>query len=187
MILVIDNYDSFVHNLARYVRELGGDPLVIRNDAIDLPRVRDLSPSHVILSPGPQTPHEAGISNDLIAGLPASTPLLGVCLGHQCIGEVFGGRIVRAKRPMHGKVGTVVHDGAGIFSGLPPVFQGTRYHSLAIEKTSLPPVLTITAVDEDGEIMAVAHRARPIVGVQFHPESILTEHGHDLLANFLRY
>ncbi|MEO8296019.1 MAG: aminodeoxychorismate/anthranilate synthase component II [Gemmatimonadota bacterium] len=186
MILLIDNYDSFVHNLARYVRELGAEPLVRRNDALELELVNEMRPSHIIISPGPRTPAEAGLSNAVIEHAAADIPILGVCLGHQCIGAVFGGSIVRAKRPMHGKAAPVIHHEDGIFSGLPTHFLGTRYHSLAIERTSLPDSLRVTATDEEGEIMAVAHRERPVFGVQFHPESILTEHGHDLIENFLK-
>jgi anthranilate synthase/aminodeoxychorismate synthase-like glutamine amidotransferase len=185
VILLIDNYDSFVYNLARYVRELGRDAVVRRHDAITLDEIAALGPSHIILSPGPCTPREAGISNDVVRHFAPTIPILGVCLGHQCIGDVFGGRIVRAARPMHGKVSAVTHDGSGIFAGLPSPFRVTRYHSLVIEPESVPKELRVTAWSETGEIMAVVHRAYPTVGVQFHPESALTEYGYRMLATFL--
>jgi anthranilate synthase component 2 len=185
MILLIDNYDSFVHNLARYVRELGEDAMVRRHDAITLDEIARLAPTHIILSPGPCTPAEAGISTDVVRQFGPSIPLLGVCLGHQCIGAAYGGRIVRAKRPMHGKVSRIIHDGMGIFVGLPSPFVATRYHSLVIEASTVPDVLRVTAMTEDAEIMAVEHRTHPVVGVQFHPESALTEHGYLLLDTFL--
>ena len=183
MILLIDNYDSFVYNLARYVRELELETLVYRHDAISLNDIASLGPSHIILSPGPCTPREAGISTVVVRRFAVSTPILGVCLGHQCIGEAFGGRIVRAARPMHGKVSSVTHDGSGIFAGLPSPFHVTRYHSLVID--SAPEALRVTAWSETGEIMAVQHREYPTVGVQFHPESALTEYGYRILAAFL--
>jgi len=185
MILVIDNYDSFVYNLARYVRELGGEPVVRRNDAVTVDAVLALGPTHIILSPGPRTPAEAGISTELVRHLGTSIPILGVCLGHQCIGVAYGGTIVRARRPMHGKTSLIRHSSSGIFRGMPSPIRGSRYHSLAIERESLPEVLTVTATDDDGEIMAIAHRDHPVFGVQFHPESVLTETGHRLLRNFL--
>lgn len=185
MILLVDNYDSFVHNLARYVNELGGDPVVRRNNAVTVEDVRALAPSHIIVSPGPCTPAEAGISNELIRELGERIPVLGVCLGHQCIGAAYGGRIVRARQPMHGKTSMVHHGGTGVFRGLPNPLAATRYHSLAIAQEGLPGELEITATAPDGEIMAVSHRRFPVIGVQFHPESILTEHGHDLLRNFM--
>lgn len=185
MLLLIDNYDSFVYNLARYVSELGWNRKVVRNDAITLSEIAALAPSHVIISPGPCTPDEAGISNAVIREFGARIPVLGVCLGHQCIGQVYGGRVVRAGRPMHGKTSQVAHDGQGVFQNLPNPFRVTRYHSLVVEKASLPAALTITATSSDGEIMALRHREHPVVGVQFHPESVLTERGHQLLRNFL--
>lgn len=185
MVLFIDNYDSFVHNLARYVRELGEETVVVRNDEVGLPDVVALAPTHIIISPGPRTPLEAGISNDVIRMLGATAPILGVCLGHQCIAHVFGGTIVRAPRPMHGKASAISHGGDSIFDGIPSPFQAGRYHSLTVRAASLPSVLEVIATTADGEIMAVRHRERPIWGVQFHPESILTQHGHPLLRNFL--
>lgn len=183
MILLIDNYDSFVYNLARYVRELGRDALVRRHDAISLSDIASLNPSHIILSPGPCTPREAGISTDVVRRFSPNIPILGVCLGHQCIGEAFGGRIVRAEKPMHGKVSTVMHDGSGVFAGLPSPMHVTRYHSLIID--AAPEALSVTAWTEGHEIMAVRHREYPTIGVQFHPESALTEYGYQMLANFL--
>lgn len=185
MILLIDNYDSFVYNLARYVREIGFDAVVRRHDAISLSDIAALAPSHIIISPGPCTPREAGISNDVVRRFAAHIPILGVCLGHQCIGEALGGRIVRAARPMHGKVSAITHDGSGVFAGLPSPFRVTRYHSLVIEPSSLPSELRVTARSETGEIMAVAHCEYPTVGVQFHPESALTEYGYRMLSTFL--
>jgi anthranilate synthase/aminodeoxychorismate synthase-like glutamine amidotransferase len=185
MILLIDNYDSFVYNLARYVRELGHDAVVRRHDALTLDDIAQLAPSHIILSPGPCTPAEAGISTDVVRRFGPSIPILGVCLGHQCIGAAYGGRIVRAGRPMHGKVSAVTHDGTGIFAGLPSPFHATRYHSLVIAPDSVPDPLRVTARSDDGEIMAVTHRVHPTIGVQFHPESALTEYGYFLLGSFL--
>ena len=185
MILVIDNYDSFVHNLARYLRELGHETEIVRNDAIDAAGVARRSPSHVVLSPGPCTPNEAGVSVELIRSVGAEIPILGVCLGHQCIGQAYGGRVVRARRPMHGRTSLVRHIGDGVFAGLPNPLQATRYHSLVVSPEGLPEALVPTAWSEDGEIMALRHREHPVVGVQFHPEAVLTEHGHDLLQNFL--
>lgn len=186
MILVIDNYDSFVYNLARYVRELGAEACVRRNDAITVEEAVDLAPSHIILSPGPCTPREAGVSNALVEALGPSTPTLGVCLGHQCIGAVYGGLVVRAGRPMHGKTSRIHHDGSGIFEAIPSPFSATRYHSLIVDRPSVPACLQVTAWTEDGEVMGLRHREHPVTGVQFHPESVLTEHGYDLLRNFLR-
>jgi anthranilate synthase/aminodeoxychorismate synthase-like glutamine amidotransferase len=186
MILLLDNYDSFVYNLARYVRELGDEPLVCRNDAITVDEIRSLGPTHIIISPGPCAPAQARISTTVVRELGASVPILGVCLGHQCIGEAYGGKIVRAGKPMHGKVSPVAHEGRGIFAGIPSPFIATRYHSLVIEQATLPDALRVTATSDDGEIMAIAHRTDPVVGVQFHPESALTEHGYRLIANFLR-
>lgn len=185
MILLVDNYDSFVYNLARYVRELGGEPVVRRNDDITVATAEALAPSHIIISPGPCTPSEAGVSTELIRQLGERIPVLGVCLGHQCIGAAYGADIVRAKRPMHGKTSEIRHTGSGIFRGLPNPFSATRYHSLAIRKEGFPDALEVTATAPDGEIMAVAHRTLRVTGVQFHPESILTEGGYDLLRNFL--
>lgn len=185
MILLIDNYDSFVYNLARYVRELGAEPLVVRNDAITPDEATRLAPTHVIISPGPCSPAEAGVSTDLVRRLGATIPLLGVCLGHQCIGAAYGGAIVRARRPMHGKTSLIRHDGTGIFTGIPSPFTATRYHSLVIAPESLPAALRATAWSEEGEIMAVQHRQFPVTGVQFHPESVLTEYGYRMLDRFL--
>ena len=185
MILLIDNYDSFVYNLARYVAELGEEAVVRRNDAITLEEIPRLQPSHIIISPGPCSPAEAGISTELVQRFGGSIPILGVCLGHQCIGAAYGGEIVRAKRPMHGKTSRIHHRGEGIFAGLPSPFLATRYHSLVIAPESVPPELRVTATAEDGEIMAVAHATHPVVGVQFHPESVLTEHGYRMLDQFL--
>ena len=185
MILVIDNYDSFVHNLARYLRELGSETEIVRNDAVDVAEVAKRRPSHIVLSPGPCTPNEAGVSVELIRTLGASIPMLGVCLGHQCIGQAFGGRVVRAQRPMHGRASLVRHVGEGVFAGLPNPLRATRYHSLIVSPESFPDELVATAYSEEGEIMALRHRILPIVGVQFHPEAVLTEHGSDLLRNFL--
>ncbi|MGH7545294.1 MAG: anthranilate synthase component II [Gemmatimonadota bacterium] len=185
MILVIDNYDSFVYNLARYVHELGAEACVRRNDAITVEEALDLTPSHVILSPGPCTPREAGVSNAIVEALGPTTPILGVCLGHQCIGAVYGGLVVRAGRPMHGKTSLIRHDGAGVFEGIPDPFRATRYHSLIVDRPSVPACLEVMAWTDEGEVMALRHREHPVVGVQFHPESVLSEHGYDLLRNFL--
>jgi anthranilate synthase/aminodeoxychorismate synthase-like glutamine amidotransferase len=185
VILLLDNYDSFVWNLARYVRELGQDPLVRRNDAIALDEIAALRPSHIIISPGPCTPAEAGVSVETVRRFGPTIPILGVCLGHQVIGAACGGRVVRAARPMHGKTSEIAHDGTGLFAGLPAPFRATRYHSLVLERASLPVELGVTATSEDGEIMAVRHREHPVVGTQFHPESVLTEHGHAILGRFL--
>jgi anthranilate synthase/aminodeoxychorismate synthase-like glutamine amidotransferase len=185
MILLIDNYDSFVFNLARYVRELGEAPLVRRHDAVTSDEIAAMGPSHIIISPGPCSPREAGISTEVIRRFGGSTPILGVCLGHQCIGEAYGGRIVRAGRPMHGKTSLIRHSAEGIFQGLPNPLRATRYHSLAIAPESLPSSLHVTATAEDGEIMAVQHIRHPVTGVQFHPESVLTEYGYLMLDWFL--
>jgi anthranilate synthase/aminodeoxychorismate synthase-like glutamine amidotransferase len=185
MILLIDNYDSFVYNLARYVQELGEEPLVRRHDAIGVDEILGLAPSHIIISPGPCSPNEAGISTDVVRQLGPRIPILGVCLGHQCIGAAYGGEIVRAGLPMHGKTSRIHHTGTGLFVGLPDPFTATRYHSLVIAPASVPPELRVTATSEDGEIMAVQHVAHPVYGVQFHPESVLTEHGYRLLDHFL--
>lgn len=186
MILLIDNYDSFVHNLARYFERLGQETHVVRNDAIDVAGVRALRPSAVVLSPGPCAPEQAGASMELVRSLAGELPMLGVCLGHQAIAAALGGRVVRAKQPVHGRTSAVSHDGSRIFAGLPNPFRACRYHSLVVEEASLPPELMVTARSADGEVMGIAHRRRPVVGVQFHPESILTESGYELLAGFLR-
>ncbi len=185
MILLIDNYDSFVYNLARYVRELGGEPVVRRHDAMSVEDILALAPSHVIISPGPCSPAEAGISTEVVRRIGPRIPILGVCLGHQCIGAAYGGEIVRAGRPMHGKTSRVHHGGTGLFSGLPTPFLATRYHSLVIAPASVPAELEVTATSEDGEIMAVRHARHPVYGLQFHPESVLTEHGYRLVDHFL--
>jgi len=182
---MIDNYDSFTYNLVQYMGELGADVDVVRNDAISLEEIEARSPARIVISPGPCTPSEAGISVPLIQRFAGRVPMLGVCLGHQAIGQAFGGRVVRAQRVMHGKLSPVTHAGTGVFEGLPSPFKATRYHSLAIERDSLPATLEVTATAEDGEIMGVRHRDYAIEGVQFHPEAILTEHGKRLLANFL--
>jgi len=185
LILLIDNYDSFVYNLARYVRELGEVPLVRRHDAIQVDEILELAPSHIIISPGPCSPKEAGVSTEVVRRLGGRIPVLGVCLGHQCIGAAYGGEIVRAGLPMHGKPSRIHHSGQGIFTGLPSPFTATRYHSLVIAPASMPPSLLVTATSEDGEVMAVQHSEHPVYGVQFHPESVLTEHGYRLLDHFL--
>ena len=185
MVLMIDNYDSFTFNLVQYLGELGADVEVVRNDEITLDEVAARAPDRIVVSPGPCTPSEAGISVPLIQRFAGTVPILGVCLGHQAIGQAFGGRVVRAARVMHGKLSPIVHDGTGVFGGLPSPFTATRYHSLAIERASLPDALEVTATADDGEIMGVRHRSYPVEGVQFHPEAILTEHGRRLLANFL--
>jgi len=187
MILIIDNYDSFVYNLAQYIGELGGEPLVFRNDRISPQEIEELNPSHIILSPGPCTPLEAGVSNDVVRHFGGRTPILGVCLGHQCIGYAYGGRIVRASVPVHGKTSLINHDGKTIYRGIASPFPATRYHSLIIDPGILPSSLEVTARTPQGEIMGVRHKSYVVEGVQFHPESILTEVGHDLLANFLRF
>ena len=185
MILVIDNYDSFTYNLVHYLNELGAETLVHRNDALSVEQALGLRPQGVLLSPGPCTPNEAGICLDLLAAAPQDLPIFGVCLGHQAMGQAFGGKVVRARELMHGKTSPIHHTGKGVFAGLKNPFTATRYHSLCIEKASAPEVLEVTAWTEDGEIMGVQHKNRPIHGVQFHPESIATECGHELLANFL--
>jgi anthranilate synthase component 2 len=185
MILLIDNYDSFVYNLARYVRELGEVPVVRRHDAMTADDVLALAPSHVIISPGPCSPAEAGISTEVVSRVGPTIPVLGVCLGHQCIGAAYGGEIVRAGRPMHGKTSRIHHRGTDLFTGLPSPFLASRYHSLVISPDSVPAELEVTATSEDGEIMAVRHVRHPVYGVQFHPESVLTEHGYRMLDHFL--
>jgi len=185
MIVMIDNYDSFTYNLVQYFGELEPDIRVFRNDAIDVEGVRALKPNHIVVSPGPCTPNEAGISIEVIRQLGPEIPTLGVCLGHQSIGQAYGGEVVRADRIMHGKVSTITHTGHRLFQGVPSPFTATRYHSLIIKRDTCPDVLEITAETDQGEIMAVAHRSHPIWGVQFHPESILTEHGKQIIKNFL--
>jgi anthranilate synthase component II len=185
MLLMLDNYDSFTYNLVQYLGELGQEVKVYRNDEITVDAVEKLKPSHIVISPGPCTPNEAGISVPLIKALAGKVPILGVCLGHQAIGQAFGGKIVHAKQVMHGKTSPIRHDSRGVFRGLPGGYTATRYHSLVIEKASLPAELEVSAWTDDGEIMGVRHRKLAVEGVQFHPESILTEHGHALLENFL--
>ena len=185
-LLMIDNYDSFTYNLVQYLGELGQDVHVFRNDEIGLEQVAALKPSHIVISPGPCTPNEAGISVPLINEFGGKIPMLGVCLGHQSIGQAFGGRIVHAKQLMHGKTSLIRHKNEGVFKDLPDPYTATRYHSLVIERETLPDCLEVTAWTDDGEIMGVRHKTLPIEGVQFHPESILTEHGHELLNNFLK-
>jgi anthranilate synthase component 2 len=186
MLLMIDNYDSFTYNLVQYFGELGEEVRVVRNDAIEINGIAALAPARIVISPGPCTPREAGISLALVREFAGKLPILGVCLGHQAIGEALGGRVVHAGRVMHGKTSSIRHDGKGVFAGLPSPFVATRYHSLAIERASLPACLVVTAESEDGEIMGVRHTQFALEGVQFHPESILSEHGHALLTNFLR-
>jgi len=190
MILMIDNYDSFTWNLVQYLGELGEDVRVVRNDEMTLDALRRLAPAAIVISPGPGTPNEAGLSLQIIEKLGGSVPILGVCLGHQSIGQAFGGKVVRAKEIMHGKTSMIHHDGKGVFRGVPNPFEATRYHSLVVEQSTLPADLEVSAwtLREDSsidEIMGLRHRSLPIEGVQFHPESILTQHGHDLLRNFL--
>ena len=185
MILVVDNYDSFTWNLVHYLAELGAETRVVRNDDLTADAAWALKPEAVLLSPGPCTPNEAGICLAILDTAPLDMPIFGVCLGHQAMGQAFGGEVIRAKALMHGKTSPIEHDGRSVFRGLPSPFTATRYHSLAVRRESLPDVLDITAWTADGEIMGLAHKTRPIHGVQFHPESIATEHGHDLLANFL--
>ena len=186
MLLVIDNYDSFTYNLVQYFGELGADPQVKRNDAITPDEVEKMKPQKIVISPGPGRPEEAGISMELIRKFGGKIPILGVCLGHQCMGEVYGGKVVRAGRLMHGKTSPIQHDGKGVFQGLPNPFEATRYHSLIVEKNSVPSCLEVCAETAEGEIMGLRHREYPVHGVQFHPESILSKEGKDLLANFLR-
>ncbi len=185
MILVVDNYDSFTWNLVHYLAELGAETRVVRNDELTPDEAWALKPEAVLLSPGPCSPNEAGICLDLLASAAEAMPIFGVCLGHQAMGQAFGGEVIRAKALMHGKTSPIEHEGKGVFRGLPSPFTATRYHSLAVKRETLPDVLEVTAWTADGEIMGLSHRSRPIHGVQFHPESIATEHGHDLLANFL--
>jgi anthranilate synthase/aminodeoxychorismate synthase-like glutamine amidotransferase len=185
MILVIDNYDSFTYNLVQYFGELGADLVVRRNDQVTLEEVENMRPDRICISPGPGTPLDAGISSEVIVRFGPSVPILGVCLGHQCIGHAFGGEVVRADRLMHGKTSPILHEGDGVFNGLPNPFEATRYHSLIVRRESLPPELEITAETAAHEIMGLRHRRYPIEGVQFHPESIMTDSGKRLLANFL--
>lgn len=187
MVLVIDNYDSFVYNLAQYLGELGWEPVVYRNDQITLAQIESLSPSHIIISPGPATPLEAGISNDIIWRFAGRIPILGVCLGHQCIGYVFGGQVIRAAVPTHGKSSLVYHDGKTVYQSLPNPFEAGRYHSLVVKRDTLPSSLALTAETDDGVIMGIRHKDYVVEGVQFHPESIMTDVGHELLKNFLSF
>jgi len=190
MLLMIDNYDSFTYNLVQYLQSLGAEVKVVRNDAMTVDEIAKLAPERIVISPGPCTPNEAGVSLEIIERLGANTPILGVCLGHQSIGQAYGGHVIRAGRIMHGKTSCIRHEGKGVFAGLPDAYEATRYHSLVVERSSLPDALEVTAwtENEDGsfeEIMGLRHREYPVEGVQFHPESILTEHGHALLKNFL--
>ncbi len=185
MILVVDNYDSFTYNLVQYLGELGEEIVVKRNDEIDLAGIEELAPDHILISPGPCSPNEAGISLSVIEHFKGKIPILGVCLGHQSIGQVFGGEVVRAEQLMHGKTSEIHHDGKSLFAGLPSPFTATRYHSLIVRRETLPDCLEITAETADGEIMGLRHKDYAIEGVQFHPESIITEHGHNMLRNFL--
>ena len=186
MILMIDNFDSFTWNLVQYMMQLGHEVKVIRNDEMTAEQIEKNKPSHIVISPGPGNPKDSGVSLDVLRKLSGRIPILGVCLGHQAIGEVFGGKVVRAQSIMHGKTSKIFHGGKGVFSGIPDGFTATRYHSLAIERNSVPECLEVTAKTEDGEIMGVQHKTLQVHGVQFHPESILTEHGFDLLRNFLK-
>ncbi|MFD0591139.1 aminodeoxychorismate/anthranilate synthase component II [Paenibacillus sp. GCM10027627] len=187
MILVIDNYDSFTYNLVQYLGELGEEIVVKRNDEIDLAGVEELAPDHILISPGPCSPNEAGISLSLIEHFKGKIPILGVCLGHQSIGQAFGGEVVRAEKLMHGKTSSILHDGKSIFEGLESPFTATRYHSLIVRRESLPDCLEISAETAEGEIMGIRHKEYAIEGLQFHPESIITDHGHKMLGNFLRH
>ena len=185
-VLVIDNYDSFVYNLVQYLGELGAEPLVHRHDELNVGELVDLEPDAVLISPGPGTPDDAGVSNDVITTFATKVPILGVCLGHQCIGQVYGGDVVRAPQVMHGKTSLIRHNDTGVFAGLPQPLEATRYHSLVVDRASVPACLEITAETDDGIVMGLRHRELPVEGVQFHPESILTAGGHDLLRNFLQ-
>jgi len=182
---MIDNYDSFTYNIVQYIQELGYNVKVFRNDKITIPEIEKLSPKKIVVSPGPCTPKQAGISKNVIKHFAGKIPILGVCLGHQCIGEVYGGKIVRAKVIMHGKLSEIIHNGSLLFKNIPSPFNAVRYHSLVIEKESVPECLSVDAESDDGEIMAISHKNLPVYGVQFHPESVLTEYGHKLLGNFL--
>ena len=184
MLVMIDNYDSFTYNLVQYFGELGSEITVFRNDQVTVEQVQQLSPDQIVISPGPGDPDDSGISNEIIRQLGPSIPLLGVCLGHQCIGHVYGGEVTRAPRLMHGRVSSVYHNGRGVFNGVPSPFKATRYHSLIVDET-VPEQLEVTAFTRDGEVMGLRHKEHPIIGVQFHPESILTEHGKRILRNFL--
>jgi anthranilate synthase/aminodeoxychorismate synthase-like glutamine amidotransferase len=184
-VLVIDNYDSFVYNLVQYLGELGAEPLVHRHDQLRVEELVALEPDAVLISPGPGTPDDAGVSNDVITAFAGQVPVLGVCLGHQCIGQVYGGRVVRAPQVMHGKTSLIRHSDSGVFAGLPQPLEATRYHSLVVDRASVPACLEITAETDDGIVMGLRHRDLPVEGVQFHPESILTVGGHDLLRTFL--
>lgn len=186
MLLLIDNYDSFTYNLVHYLGELGAESVVKRNDKISVDDVITMNPQAIVLSPGPCTPNEAGVCLDLIKAVGGKIPLLGVCLGHQAIGQAYGGKVIRAPQPMHGKLSTIHHNGDGIFAGLPERFDITRYHSLIVERATLPPCLKVTAETDDGIIMGLEHTSHPVHGVQFHPESIASQQGHALLANFLK-
>jgi len=186
MILMLDNYDSFTYNLVQYLGELGAEVSVFRNDEISIGEIEALKPSHIVISPGPCTPNEAGITLELIARLAGRVPLLGVCLGHQAIGQAFGGKVVRARQVMHGKTSRIRHDGKGVFEKIDNDFVATRYHSLVVERASLPACLEVSAQSEDGEIMGLRHRSQAVQGVQFHPEALLTEHGHKMLQNFIQ-
>lgn len=185
MILVIDNYDSFTYNLVQYLGELGEEVVVRRNDEIDLAGIAELNPDHILISPGPCTPNEAGITLEVIERFKDEIPIFGVCLGHQAIGQAFGGKVIRAERLMHGKTSPIHHQGASVFAGLPSPFTATRYHSLIVERETLPDCLEITAETAEGEIMGLRHKQFAVEGVQFHPESIITDHGHQMLRNFL--
>ncbi len=186
MVLMLDNYDSFTYNLVQYLGELGEKVRVLRNDEASVDAIEAMAPQRVVISPGPCTPNEAGVTLELIARLAGRVPILGVCLGHQAIGQAFGGRVVRAQKVMHGKVSRIRHDGKGVFAGVPQDFVATRYHSLVVERASLPDCLALTAQSEDSEVMGLRHRALAVEGVQFHPEALLTEHGHKMLQNFLK-
>jgi anthranilate synthase component 2 len=186
MVLMIDNYDSFTFNLVQYLGELGAQVKVFRNDEVSVQAIEALAPTHLVISPGPCTPNEAGVTLAAIEHLAARVPILGVCLGHQAIGQAFGGKVVRAKQVMHGKVSHIAHDGKGVFASLPQEFVATRYHSLVVERDTLPSCLEVSARSEDGEIMGLRHRTLAVEGVQFHPEAMLTEHGHRMLQNFMR-
>ena len=185
MLLMIDNYDSFTYNLVQYFGELGEEVRTVRNDAIDVPAIEAMAPERIVISPGPCSPNEAGVSLDVLRDLAGKVPILGVCLGHQAIGQAFGGQVVRARAVMHVKASPVLHTGQGVFAGLPSPLSVIRYHSLAVRRDTLPDCLEVTAWTEDGEIMGLRHRTLPVEGVQFHPESIASEHGHDMLRNFL--
>ena len=185
MLAMLDNYDSFTYNLVQYLGELGAEVKVFRNDQITVAALEALRPERIVISPGPCTPNQAGITLELIARLAGKVPILGVCLGHQAIGQAFGGKVVRARRPMHGKTSLIRHDESDIFAGLPNPLRAARYHSLVVAKEGLPADLAVTAESAEGEIMALRHRSWPVVGLQFHPEAVLTEHGYDLLRNFL--